>query len=75
MNKIKCVRKQKRAHHRLMRDMNIESSDEPTEVSEHVFSQTLYMKQFQFINKFTVYHDMQCWFSNWFTNSRIGKDF
>ena len=30
----KCMRKQKRAQHRLVRDMNVESSDEPTQVSK-----------------------------------------
>lgn len=32
-NDRKSVRKQKRAHHRLLRDMNIKCSDEPTHVS------------------------------------------
>lgn len=31
----KCARKQRRAHHRLARDMNIKCSEEPTEVCEN----------------------------------------
>lgn len=32
-NDRKSVRKQKRAHHRLLRDMNIKCSNDPTQVS------------------------------------------
>ena len=31
-SKKKCWRKQKRAQHRLSRDMNVECADEPTQV-------------------------------------------
>lgn len=42
-NGRKSIRKQKRAHHRLLRDMNIKCSDEPTQVSINNYN--LFYKQ------------------------------